>query len=231
MALLIASLSCVIWVYLLTARGGFWRAAQRDDAREAMAAEVSSWPRVVAVVPARDEAEIIGESIASLLQQDYRGDFAVIVVDDHSSDGTAAVARRAAIAAGASGRVTVLSAPPLPRGWTGKLWAQHHGVNHAQTLAEPPDYLLLTDADIRHAADTLTELVLRAVRDRTVLTSLMASLHCEKLAERAMIPAFIFFFQMLYPPAWVNRTDRATAAAAADSRRAPRPARCASWDR
>jgi hopene-associated glycosyltransferase HpnB len=214
MALLIASLSGVIWVYLLTARGGFWRAAQRDDAREAMAAEVSSWPRVVAVVPARDEAEIIGESIASLLQQDYRGDFAVIVVDDHSSDGTAAVARHATTAAGASGRVIVLSAPPLPGGWTGKLWAQHHGVNHAQSLPEPPDYLLLTDADIRHAADTLTELVLRAVRDRTVLTSLMASLHCEKLAERAMIPAFVFFFQMLYPFAWVNRANRATAAAA-----------------
>ena len=214
MALLIASLSGVIWVYLLTARGGFWRAAQRDDAREAMAAEVSSWPRVVAVVPARDEAEIIGESIASLLQQDHRGDFAVIVVDDHSSDGTAAVARHATTAAGASGRVIVLSAPPLPGGWTGKLWAQHHGVNHAQSLPEPPDYLLLTDADIRHAADTLTELVLRAVRDRTVLTSLMASLHCEKLAERAMIPAFVFFFQMLYPFAWVNRANRATAAAA-----------------
>jgi hopene-associated glycosyltransferase HpnB len=177
-------------------------------------AQASSWPRVVAVVPARDEAEIIGESIASLLQQDYRGDFAVIVVDDHSSDGTAAVAGRAAIAAGASGRVTVLSAPPLPRGWTGKLWAQHHAINHTQTLPEPPDYLLLTDADIRHADDTLTELVLRAVHDRTVLTSLMASLHCENLAERAMIPAFIFFFQMLYPFAWVNRANRPTAAAA-----------------
>src|ERR1700681_4423836 len=214
MALLIASLSCVIWVYLLTARGGFWRSAQRDDTRAAMPAQANSWPRVVAVVPARDEAEIIGESIASLLQQDYRGDFAVIVVDDHSSDGTAAVAGRAAIAAGASGRVTVLSAPPLPRGWTGKLWAQHHGVNHAHALPEPPDYLLLTDADIRHADDTLTELVLRAVHDRTVLTSLMASLHCEKLAERAMIPAFIFFFQMLYPFTWVNRANRPTAAAA-----------------
>src|ERR1700682_6705141 len=104
MALLIGSLSCVIWVYLLTARGGFWRSAQRDDARAAVPALASSWPRVVAVVPARDEAEIIGESIASLLQQDYRGYFAVIVVDDHSSDGTAAVARRAAIEAGADGR-------------------------------------------------------------------------------------------------------------------------------
>lgn len=214
MALLIASLSCVIWGYLITARGGFWRAAQRDDARATIPVEAIRWPRVIAVVPARDEAETIGGSIASLLQQDYRGDFAVIVVDDHSSDGTAVVARNAATAAAASGRVTVLAAPPLPRGWTGKLWALHHGVNHAQALPEPPDYLLLTDADIRHTADTLTELVRRAVRERTVLTSLMASLHCEKLAERAMIPAFIFFFQMLYPFAWVNRANRPTAAAA-----------------
>jgi hopene-associated glycosyltransferase HpnB len=214
MALLIAWLSCIIWVYLLTARGGFWRAAQRDDTRATRPADAISWPRVVAVVPARDEAEIIGESIGSLLHQDYRGSFAVIVVDDHSSDDTAAVARHAATAVGASDRVIVLPAPPLPGGWTGKLWALHHGINRAQTLPEPPDYLLLTDADIRHAADTLTELVLRAVRDRTVLTSLMASLHCEKLAERAMIPAFIFFFQMLYPFAWVNRPNRPTAAAA-----------------
>src|ERR1700674_2928026 len=126
MALLIASISCVIWVYLLTARGGFWRSAQRDDTRAAMPAQANSWPRVVAVVPARDEAEIIGESIASLLQQDYRGDFAVIVVDDHSSDGTAAVAGRAAIAAGASGRVAGFVPPPLPRGGAGKLWGQDH---------------------------------------------------------------------------------------------------------
>src|ERR1700694_3435448 len=116
MALLVALLSCVIWVYLLTARGGFWRAGQRDDARATVPAQASSWPRVVAVVPARDEAEIIGESIASLLQQDYRGDFAVIVVDDHSSDGTAAVAGRAAIAAGGCAAGSPSSAPPPPRG-------------------------------------------------------------------------------------------------------------------
>src|SRR5256885_10943970 len=120
MALLIASLSCVVWVYLLAASGAFWRAAQRDEARAAMPAEVRSWPRVVAVVPARDEAENIGESIASLLQQDYRGDFAVIVVDDHSSDGTAAVAGRAAISAGGGGRGGRCSRPPPPAGGSGR---------------------------------------------------------------------------------------------------------------
>ena len=212
MLLLIASLSCAIWVYLLAARGGFWRGAQREDAITIMPSNDVDWPRVIAVVPARDEAAVIGESIASLLRQDYRGDFSVVVVDDHSRDGTAVTARNAA--AQASDRMKVLDAPDLPDGWTGKLWALHHGVSHALALPQPPDYLWLTDADIRHAAGTLTELVLRATRERTVLTSLMAKLNCETLAERALIPAFVFFFQMLYPFAWVNRPERSIAAAA-----------------
>jgi hopene-associated glycosyltransferase HpnB len=213
-ALLIAAISCIVWVYLLAARGGFWRAAQRDDTSVEMASEPVQWPRVVAVIPARDEAAVIGATLGSLLRQDYRGSFALIVVDDHSSDDTAAAARRAAAAEGASDRVTVLAAPSLPEGWTGKLWALHQGVSYSQALAEPPDYLLLTDADIRYARDILTGLVLQALRDRLVLTSLMAKLSCQTFAERALIPAFIFFFQMLYPFAWVNRADRATAAAA-----------------
>ena len=211
-ALLVALLSCGIWVYLLVARGGFWRAAQRDDAIVSMPSRAVDWPRVVVVVPARDEAAVIGESIESLLRQDYRGDFVVIVVDDHSRDDTAVVARNAA--AGAFHQLIVLSAPDLPDGWTGKLWALHHGVGHAMALPEPPDYLWLTDADIRHAAGTLTALVLRAIRERTVLTSLMAKLNCETIAEQALIPAFVFFFQMLYPFAWVNQMQRRTPAAA-----------------
>ena len=210
----IASLCCIVWVYLLAGRGGFWRAQQRDDTLQSTFPEDMHWPRVVAVMPARDEAMVIGETIGSLLRQDYRGSFAVIVVDDHSSDGTAAAAIQAAAAGSASGRVTVLAAPSLPDGWTGKLWAMHHGASHTQALPEPPDYLLFADADTHYADDTLTELVRRTVRDRLVLTSLMARLHCQSFAERALIPAFIFFFQMLYPFAWVNRADRATAAAA-----------------
>jgi hopene-associated glycosyltransferase HpnB len=213
-ALLVATLCCLTWVYLLAARGGFWRAAERDDVAAGTSPEPVSWPRVVAVVPARDEAEVVGESLGSLLHQDYRGDFAVIVVDDHSFDGTAAVARNIAAASGASDRVIVLAAPTLPDEWTGKLWAMHLGVRHACASTEQPDYMLLTDADIHHADNMLTELVLRAVRDRTVLTSLMAKLRCETFVERAMIPAFIFFFQMLYPFAWVNRPERRAAAAA-----------------
>jgi len=213
-ALLIASLCCIIWVYLLAARGGFWRAAQRDDARPTTGAEDVPLPSVVAVIPARNEATVIGGTIGSLLRQDYRGRLAIIVVDDHSTDGTPAAARHGAAAGNGSDRVTVLAAPTLPDGWTGKLWAMHHGISRAQALPEPPDYLLLSDADIHYADETLTELVRRAVRDGLLLTSLMAKLHCESLVERALIPAFIFFFQMLYPFAWVNRADRATAAAA-----------------
>ena len=214
MALIIGSLACVTWVYLLAARGGFWRATVRDGAAATIPSAGFGWPRVVAVVPARDEADVVGGSIGSLLRQDYRGEFSVIVVDDHSIDDTVAMAQNAAVAAEASGRMIVLAAPSLPDGWTGKLWALHHGVTHALSSTKPPDYVLLTDADIHHAVDTLTELVLRAARDHTVLTSLMARLRCKSAGERAMIPAFIFFFQMLYPFAWVNRQERATAAAA-----------------
>jgi hopene-associated glycosyltransferase HpnB len=168
----------------------------------------------VAIVPARNEAELIAESVASLLRQDYRGAFHVVVVDDHSTDSTAAVAQRAAAACGAAERMTVLAAPPLEDRWTGKLWAMNGGVVHAEAMREPADYLLFSDADIGYASDTLTKLVMRAEADSLVLTSLMARLHCESLAERALIPAFVFFFRMLYPFAWVNEPQRRTAAAA-----------------
>ena len=209
-ALAIGLVSCAAWTYLLLARGGFWRARERDDGRDAQLACPAAWPRVAAVMPARDEADVICESVASLLRQDYRSDLSVIVVDDHSSDVTAAEARRAAAAAGGASRLTVLSAPELPVGWTGKLWALDHGARHAGDV----DYLLLTDADIRYAPDTLARLATRADRDRLVLVSLMARLNCASFAERALIPAFVFFFQMLYPFAWVNQRARRTAAAA-----------------
>jgi len=209
-ALLVASLACAAWVYLLLFRGGFWRAAERDDGADI--APPVQWPRAVAVVPARNEAAVIAASVASLLRQDYRGEFGIIVVDDHSTDGTAAIARDAAAAM--ADRMIVVSAPNLPEGWTGKLWAMSCGVSHVDGLSQPPDYLLFTDADISYAPETLTELVTRAQRDGLVLASLMAKLHCESIGERALIPAFIFFFRLLYPFAWVNRPDHATAAAA-----------------
>jgi hopene-associated glycosyltransferase HpnB len=208
---IIAAAALAGWLYLIAARGAFWFASVRDDGSPLLQAP---WPAVVAVVPARDEAECVAESIGSLLDQDYPGAFSVILVNDQSDDGTAAVALRAAKMRGASDRLTIVSGQAPPAGWVGKTWAQQQGVALAQRQSPPPSYLLLTDADIVHAPDTLTWLVAQAQSKGSVLTSLMAKLHCESFAERMLIPAFIFFFQMLYPFRWVNALRRTTAAAA-----------------
>ncbi len=194
------------WVYLLLGRGGFWLARERDDRDQP--GSPAMWPSVIAVVPARDEADVVAQSIGSLLAQDYPGPFRIILVDDNSTDGTGGVAG----ALGGKDRLEVWSGAPLPAGWTGKLWAQSQGVARAEDDA--PAYLLLTDADIAHAPDTLRRLVSRAEAGRLVLTSLMAKLTVQTWPERLLIPAFIFFFDMLYPFAWVNDVRRKTAAAA-----------------
>jgi hopene-associated glycosyltransferase HpnB len=169
------------------------------------------WPAVVAVVPARNEAEHIAASVQSLLRQDYAGSFSVIVVDDDSTDETAAAARRAASAFANRSMVMVESNGPAS-GWTGKLWALNQGLSAAET--RKPEYILFTDADIVHAPDTLTWLVNQSVRGRYVLTSLMAKLRCTSFAERSHVPAFIYFFQMLFPFLWVCRPGSRVAAAA-----------------
>ncbi len=200
------------WLYLLLARGGFWRSDIRDE--DGLPPPPAEWPLVVAVVPARNEADVISKSLSSLLSQDYPRPLRVILVDDQSDDGTAAAARAAAEAVGANGRLIVVQGEPLPQGWTGKLWAMKQGVSRASALAEPPRYLLLTDADIAYEPGVIHRLAARAEAGSLVLTSLMVKLRCKSLAERALIPAFVFFFQMLYPFAWVNRRDSAMAAAA-----------------
>ena len=215
--LIIAATVLAAWLYLMAARGGFWRAAERDEDGALPAAPPPQWPPVTAVVPARDEAETVGETIASLLQQDYRGPFNVILVDDQSRDATARVAREAAAALGAGDRLNVISGRPLPAGWTGKLWAQSQGVESAAQAPNPPEYLLLTDADIVFAPGALSSVVARAERQGLVLNSLMVKLRCRSFAERLFVPAFVFFFQMLYPFAWVNDPRRATAGAAGGS--------------
>ncbi len=207
----VASMVLAIWVYLLIGRGGFWLARECD---ETFPAGTGPWPAITAVIPARDEAECVGETVASLLRQDYPGAFSVVVVDDQSRDATAQVARDAAAATGVPQRLTVLAGRALPAGWTGKLWAQQQGVEAALAAAPSPTYLLLTDADIVYAPDALKALAAQAQAGGYVLTSLMAKLRCESLAERVFIPAFIFFFQMLYPFSWANDPRRATAAAA-----------------
>jgi hopene-associated glycosyltransferase HpnB len=206
--LVIAVIALAVWLYLLAARGAFWRCTERDDWE---AARLDRWPRVAAVVPARNEAEGIAQSIGALLRQDYAGPWTIVLVDDESNDGTAEIARRAAAG---NAQLHIVSGRVLPAGWTGKLWAVKQGVEAAMALPQPPDYLLLTDADIVHASDSVRRLAEHAERKGLVLTSLMAKLRCDSFAERFNIPAFIFFFQMLYPFANVNRPQSQVAAAA-----------------
>ena len=207
----IGVLSLGIWLYLLLARGGFWLARERDDRGEAPAP--AAWPSVTAVVPARDEADVIARSIGSLLAQDYPGPFRVILVDDQSTDDTAKAALGAAASVGAQARLEVIKGAPLPSGWTGKLWALSQGVAHASAEAAP-DYIWLTDADIGHAPDGLSRLVARAEHGGLKLTALMVRLHCGTWPEKLLIPAFVFFFQMLFPFARVNDPGNKLAAGA-----------------
>ncbi len=209
--LALACLALAAWGYLLLFRGGFWLCPERDD-RDLAKAPDGPWPSVAAIIPARNEADMLPKSLASLLAQDYPGAFSIIVVDDESDDGTADAARNAA--AGSSRAVEVLAGKPRPPGWTGKVWAMQQGVEHVAGLAQPPEYILFTDADIGYAPDALRCLVARARAGGLVLASLMAKLNCTSLAERALIPAFIFFFQMLYPFRWVAEPSNPTAAAA-----------------
>ncbi|OYY67385.1 glycosyltransferase [Sphingomonas sp. 28-63-12] len=219
LALATGGIALAVWLVLVFARDGFWLTAERDT--QGLPPAPAHWPAVTAVVPARDEAEVIARSIGSLVAQDYPGDFRIILVDDNSSDGTAEIARGVAgdsapspcpSGEGLQGkdRLTILSGQPLAPGWTGKLWAVSQGIAAA---GDTPAYLWLTDADIAHAPDTLRTLVTRAVGDSRVLVTLMAKLRCESLAERALIPAFVWFFQMLYPFGAVNKPKGVGAAA------------------
>jgi len=205
----IAALSLLIWLYLLLARGGFWRVAS-DSAGATPALNLTR--RVVAIIPARDEAAVIGKAVGSLLQQSYGGLLHVIVVDDGSTDGTASAALEAAERIGAAARLTVVAGVPLRPGWTGKLWAMSQGV--AAAVALEPDFLLLTDADIYHQATNVESLVANAETHRRDLVSYMVELRVATLAEKLLIPAFVFFFFQLYPPKWIASPHATTAAAA-----------------
>ncbi len=201
---LLALLPVAVWLYLLVGRGMFWVMAERDDADNP--ADPDRWPSVVAVVPARNEADVIAHSIGSLLDQDYPGDFRIVLVDDQSTDDTGAIARKL----DTTGKLTVITGSPRPAGWTGKLWAMKQGTAAAGT----PDYIWFTDADVRHEPNNLRKLMARAAQGNLTLTSLMVKLHCKSMSEAYLIPAFVFFFDMLYPFRWVNDPRNRTAAAA-----------------
>lgn len=193
----VAAVSLAIWAYLLVARGRFWR--MTDESSEAGSAPDARRPMVVAVIPARNEEAGIARAVMSLTPQ-----VPVIVVDDASEDGTATAAREAGAA--------VVTARPLESGWSGKLWAISEGLR--SSAATRPDYWLLTDADVVHSPDNVAGLVARARAGDFALVSYMVMLECRTLAEQALIPAFVFFFLMLYPPAWIRDARHGTAGAA-----------------
>jgi hopene-associated glycosyltransferase HpnB len=205
----LAVLAVLIWLYLLLARGGFWR----------VSAQFAQLPvdhdlarTIVAVIPARNEAGVIGDAVTSLLQQDFGGSMHVVVVDDGSTDGTDGAAVQAAAGIGALAQLSVISGAPLPPEWSGKVWAMSQGVAAAARLM--PDYLLLTDADIHHAPENVAALLTIAEAQSRDLVSFMVKLRQDTFAEKTLIPAFVFFFLLLYPPAWIARADRRIAGAA-----------------
>ncbi len=198
-------LSLIIWMVLIWGWGNFWRCDQKLEMGEN--SELDSYPAVCIVIPARNEADLLPITLRSLKNQTYKGTIHIILVDDQSTDGTADIAK--------TEDVTIISSQPLPTGWTGKLWAMEQGTllaQNAQTLN--PDYILLTDADICHDRHNLENLVAKAQADNLDLTSIMVRLRCESVWEQWLIPAFVFFFQKLYPFAWVNNPQKSMAAAA-----------------
>ncbi|MEH2120034.1 glycosyltransferase [Nostoc sp.] len=205
-------LSLTIWLGLLCFWGQFWRTDQQLELTEI---QLQSLPTVCAVVPARNEAQLLPSTLRSLLLQDYPGSLKVFLVDDRSTDGTANFAEGVAHTLGKPEQLHIISGVSLPPGWSGKLWAVEQGIKSASLFA--PDYFLLTDADIEHDPGNLRRLVAKAVQEDLDLVSVMVRLRCESFWEKLLIPAFVFFFQKLYPFRWVNNPNNPTAAAAGGS--------------
>ena len=203
----VALMCLASWGVLYGLRADFWRIEAWSPV-----ADPTQWPEIVAVIPARDEEGGIGTTLSSLLAQDYPGAFRVIVVDDHSTDSTAEIVTEAALVY--QGRVDLVSGEALPEGWTGKVWAMEQGLRRAKELAPDAKYILFTDADIQHAEGQLRALAARAEAEQRDMVSLMVRLNCETLPERVLIPAFVYFFRMLFPFAAVANPGARVAAAA-----------------
>jgi len=210
-------LTLLIWTYLVFARGGFWRIHPAMPLLQQKAAEHESSPaekpfRIAVIIPARNEADVVDRVVRSLLRQGGQSAVHIFLVDDGSTDSTAQVARAAAMAAGQPEDLTVVPGTSLPSGWSGKLWALEQGIELARQTN--PDFFLFTDADIEHAPDSVAALVAIAEAGPYDLASFMVKLHCQSVAEKLLIPAFIYFFFKLYPPAWTANPRRVTAGAA-----------------
>ena len=203
-----ASLSLAAWIYLIFFRGAFWRS---DQFLAAANLAGRPWPEVVAVMPARNEADTITGAVASHLAQDYRGRYRILLVNDQSTDATPALAAQAA---DGNRALCIIEGRPLPEDWTGKLWAVKQGLDAIEELSPDAKYVLFTDADISHSANALRDLVAKAESQNLVMVSQMVMLRCRSIWEQLLIPAFVYFFQMLYPFRWVNDQNREIAAGA-----------------
>lgn len=208
----VSTLSLLVWVLLLLARGGYWRTDQLLPEAVPDDQAIPRWTTVAVVIPARNEADVISETLKSVLNQDYPGSFHIYLVDDGSDDDTSDTARRAVSEAGLADRLTILAGRPLEDNWTGKLWALQQGIEASEPME--PMFYWFTDADISHPPDSLRRLVVHAQEQRLDIVSLMARLRIETFWERLMIPAFVYFFAKVYPFRWVNDRRRKTAAAA-----------------
>lgn len=206
--LVVTFLPILIWIGLLIFRGAFWLVS---SVLENMS-KGDCHPTVCAVIPARNEADLLAITLKSILCQDYPGRFNIVLVDDNSSDGTAEIALKTAENLNKTQYLHIVNALPLAPGWSGKLWAVEQGIRFSSRFN--PDYYLLADADIEHDSNNLNRLVTKAVQQNLDLASVMVRLRCESFWERLLIPAFVFFFQKLYPFRWVNDPNKSTAAAA-----------------
>lgn len=196
--------SLAAWIYLVFFNGRFWHGDQRLCARAPASDALAKWPAVVAVVPARNEADVIERTLNSLLAQDYPGELQIVLVDDRSDDGSGDTARRLARNHPAGSGLRVVATEEIPSGWVGKMWALHTGIQVAETQWPASRYLHLTDADVEHDPGNLRAMVYKAESEGLDLVSLMVMLHCETRWEKLLIPAFVYFFQMLYPFPRIN---------------------------
>jgi len=206
--------SLAVWVYLVLFNGRFWQGDQRLCARPPADDALAKWPAVVAVVPARNEADVVERTLNSLLAQSYPGELQIVLVDDRSDDGTGDVARRLARDHPAGSTLRIVTTEDMPDGWVGKMWALHTGIRVAETQWPESPFLHLTDADVEHGPGNLRAMVYKAETERLDLVSLMVMLHCKTRWEKLLIPAFVYFFQMLYPFPRINDPRSQVAGAA-----------------